>query len=194
MLRQALSVAHPLFNYLPTGWTYPETGATRDLRLDFMRGFVIPLLFASHFDYFSLLMFIGWERVGLISTAEIFVILSGIVVGMVYGKKVKNEGLSAAMPHLIQRSVDLYRISVVVILIIAALRYVPWIDSSILTTFYDAPANQTYSLYPPLDAGISEVISQALLLRIGPHQFQIIGMYVVMFMLFTPLVFFFFFL
>ena len=190
MLRQALSVAHPLFNYLPTGWTYPETGATRDLRLDFMRGFVIPLLFASHFDYFSLLMFIGWERVGLISTAEIFVILSGIVVGMVYGKKVKNEGLSAAMPHLIQRSVDLYRISVVVVLIIAALRYVPWIDSSILTTFYDAPANQTYSLYPPLDAGISEVISQALLLRIGPHQSQIIGMYVVMFMLFTPLVFF----
>ena len=54
MLSHPLSAAHPLLNYLPTGWVYPETGATRDLRLDFMRGFVIPLLFASHFDYFSL--------------------------------------------------------------------------------------------------------------------------------------------
>ena len=190
MLMQFLPAARPLSKYFPDEWAYPETDATRDLRLDFMRGFVIPLLFASHFEYFSLLMFIGWERVGLVSTAEIFVILSGIVVGMVYGKKVKREGLSAAMPGLIKRSIDLYRISVVMILIVAAIRYVPWIDSNIITTFYDAPVNQTYQLYPALDANLSEIISKALLLQIGPHQFQIIGMYVVMFIIFTPCVFF----
>lgn len=175
---------------IPDHWVYPETGATRDLRLDFMRGFVIPLLFASHFEYVSALMYIGWERVGLISTAEIFVILSGIVVGMVYGKKVKREGLAAVMPGLIQRSVDLYRISVIMILIVAGIRYIPWIDSTAITTFYDSPINQVYQLYPALDANISEVVSKALLLQIGPHQFQIIGMYVVMFILITPLVFF----
>ena len=190
MTTATLRVSRAFTDLIPTRWAYPDTGATRDLRLDFMRGFVIPLLFASHFDYFSLLMFIGWERLGVVSTAEIFVILSGIVVGMVYGKKVKRDGLSAVMPGLIQRSVDLYRISVVMILLVAAIRFIPWIDSSIITTFYDTPLNLTYQLYPARDANISEVISKALLLQIGPHQFQIIGMYVVMFILFTPVVFF----
>ncbi len=190
MTTATLRASRTFADLIPASWVYPDTGATRDLRLDFMRGFVIPLLFASHFDYFSLLMFIGWERLGVVSTAEIFVILSGIVVGMVYGKKLKRDGLAAVMPGLIKRSVDLYRISVVMILIVAATRYIPWIDSSIITTFYDAPLNLTYPLYPALDANISEVISKALLLQIGPHQFQIIGMYVVMFMLITPMVFF----
>ncbi|WP_308873832.1 OpgC domain-containing protein [Thiothrix subterranea] len=168
----------------------PRHGATRDLRLDFMRGFVIPLLFASHFEYFSALMFIGWERIGVISTAEIFVILSGIVVGMVYGKKVKQAGVAAAMPGLISRSVALYRISVLMILTIAALRFIPWLDTTIITTFHDPYGGKTFQLYPPIDASIFQVISKALLLQIGPHQFQIVGMYVVMFILFTPLVFF----
>ena len=48
-------------------WSYVDTGSTRDLRLDFMRGIVIPLLFASHFEYFSALMYVGWERIGIVS-------------------------------------------------------------------------------------------------------------------------------
>ncbi|MBU0655038.1 MAG: OpgC domain-containing protein [Gammaproteobacteria bacterium] len=189
MTTQTLSGPRSLFS-LPETWTYPDTGATRDLRLDFMRGFVIPLLFASHFEYFSALMFIGWERIGVVSTAEIFVILSGIVVGMVYGKKVKRDGLNAAIPGLVKRSVDLYRISVVMILIVAAIRYIPWIDSAVITTFHNPYSGETFQLYPAMDASIFTVISKALLLQIGPHQFQIIGMYVAMFILFTPLVFF----
>lgn len=190
MTTDTLRASRTFSDWIPTSWAYPETGATRDLRLDYMRGFVIPLLFATHFDFFSLLMFVGWERIGIVSTAEIFVILSGVVVGMVYGKKVKRDGLTATMPGLIQRSVDLYRISVVMILLVAAIRYVPWIDSTVITTFFDAPNNQTYQLYPPLDGSLSTLISKALLLQIGPHQFQVIGMYVVMFILITPLVFF----
>ncbi|OQX00792.1 MAG: hypothetical protein BWK73_47660 [Thiothrix lacustris] len=190
MTTASLRASRSFSDLIPVSWAYPDTGATRDLRLDLMRGFVIPLLFASHFDYFSLLMFIGWERIGVVSTAEIFVILSGIVVGMVYGKKVKRDGLAAAIPGLIQRSVDLYRISVVMILMVAAIRFIPWIDSTIITTFHDPYGGQTYQLYPAMDANLSTLISKALLLQIGPHQFQIIGMYVVMFILFTPVVFF----
>lgn len=190
MTTATLRTSRAFSDWIPASWAYPETGATRDLRLDFMRGFVIPLLFASHFEFFSALMFIGWERIGVVSTAEVFVILSGIVVGMVYGKKVKRDGLAAVMPGLLQRSVDLYRISVVMILIVAAIRYIPWLDSTVITTFHDPYGGNTYQLYPALDANLSIVISKALLLQIGPHQFQVIGMYVAMFVLFTPLVFF----
>jgi hypothetical protein len=193
MTTETLRASRPfsgLTDLIPASWIYADTGSTRDLRLDFMRGFVIPLLFASHFEYFSALMFIGWERIGVVSTAEIFVILSGIVVGMVYGKKVKKDGLSAAMPGLVSRSVDLYRVSVMMILIVGAIRYIPWIDSTVITTFHDPYGGNTYQLYPPLDASIFQVISKALLLQIGPHQFQIIGMYVAMFILITPFAFF----
>jgi len=171
-------------------WTYVDTGSTRDLRLDFMRGIVIPLLFASHFEYFSALMYIGWERVGVVSTAEIFVILAGVVVGMVFGKRLRNDGLAAAMPALMDRSVKLYLTNVALIFIIAAIRYIPEIDSTIITTFHSPFSGKTYPLFPPVDAGIFKLMSQAFLLRIGPHQFQIIGMYVAMFILVTPFVFF----
>ncbi|MGB5599548.1 MAG: OpgC domain-containing protein, partial [Thiothrix litoralis] len=101
MTTDTLRASRSFSELIPSSWAYPDTGATRDLRLDLMRGFVIPLLFASHFEYFSALMFIGWDRIGVVSTAEIFVTLSGIVVGMVYGKKMKRDGLSAVMPGLI---------------------------------------------------------------------------------------------
>ncbi len=187
MLMQSYATAHPLVKLLPVDWSYPETNATRDLRLDFMRGFVIPLLFASHFDFFSALMYVGWERVGVVSTAEIFVILSGMVVGMVYGKKIKISGFGAALPGIYKRAADLYRINIMIILMVALIRYLPGIDSTIITTFHDTGSGQTYQLYPPLDASIFTVISKALLLQIGPHQFQIVGLYVVLFVLFTPL-------
>jgi hypothetical protein len=190
MTTDTLRASRTFSDWIPASWAYPETGATRDLRLDYMRGFVIPLLFATHFEYFSALMFIGWERIGVVSTAEIFVMLSGIVVGMVYGKKVKQAGLAAAMPGLVSRSVDLYRISVIMILLIAVIRFIPWIDSTIITTYHSPYSGKTFPLYPGMEAGWATVISKALLLQIGPHQFQIVGMYVVMFILFTPLVFF----
>jgi len=171
-------------------WAYVDTGSTRDLRLDFMRGIVIPLLFASHFEYFSALMYVGWERVGVVSTAEMFVILAGIVVGMVFGKRLRNEGLAASMPALMDRSVKLYLTNVILIFIIAVIRYFPEIDSTIITTFHSPFTGQTFPLFPTKEEGIFKLISQALLLRIGPHQFQIIGMYVAMFILVTPFVFF----
>ncbi len=176
--------------WIPQAWAYQDHGATRDLRLDLMRGFVIPLLFASHFDFFSALMYIGWERIGVVSTAEIFVILAGIVVGMVYGKRVKADGLSAALPKIMDRAVELYRASVLMILAVALIRYVPQIDATIITTFFSPYENKTYPLYPPLEAGFATLVSKALLLQISPHQFQIVGMYVAMFILFTPAAFF----
>ena len=171
-------------------WEYVETGATRDLRLDFMRGVVIPLLFASHFEFFSALMYIGWERIGIVSTAEIFVILAGIVVGMVFGKKLRTDGLAAAIPKLVDRSIKLYLTNVFLILIIAVIRLVPEIDSTIITTFHSPFSGKTYPLFPHPDSSVFYLLHQAILLRIGPHQFQIVGMYVAMFILVTPIVFF----
>ncbi len=177
-----------LLSCCPKAWAYPDDGTTRDLRLDFMRGFVIPLLFATHFQYFSALMYIGWERVGVISMAEIFVTLSGIVTGLVYRRKIERTSFSNAMDSLVQRGIRLYLINVGVILIVGLMRYLPWPDMTILTTFQDPVSGMIYSPYPPLDADFSFLLSQTLLLRFGPHQYQVIGLYAALFIL-TPLVF-----
>jgi Uncharacterized protein conserved in bacteria len=138
---------------LPVSWAYPETSATRDLRLDFMRGFVVPLLLVAHFDYFSLFMYIGWERIGVISTAEVFVILAGIVVGMVYGKKMLRDGFGVCVASLVSRSVQLYLVNVFIILVIGLLRYAPFLDTTAVVSFHDPYRNIDYPLYPSLSAG-----------------------------------------
>jgi hypothetical protein len=176
-------------NMAPTTWAYPIADATRDLRLDFMRGFVIPLLIVAHFDYFSLFMYIGWERIGVVSTAEIFVMLSGIVIGMVYGKKLKKDGFGACFSTLLSRASQLYRVNVFIILAIGLLRYVPFLDTTAVVSFHDPYRGIDYPLYPSLNDGFFRLLSQALLLRCGPHQFQIIGLYVALFVLVTPLAF-----
>ncbi|NOT85155.1 MAG: succinyl transferase OpgC [Methylococcaceae bacterium] len=176
-------------NFQTKDWAYPEDNATRDLRLDFMRGFVIPLLIVSHFDYFSLFMYVGWERIGVISTAEIFVTLAGIVIGMVYGKKLKKDGFDACLSALLSRAAQLYRVNVFIILCIGFLRYVPFIDTTAVTTFHDPYRGIDYPLYPSVNDGIFRLLSSALMLRCGPHQFQVVGLYVVLFALVTPLIF-----
>ena len=173
---------------IPASWAYPETDTTRDLRIDFMRGFVIPLLLIVHFDYFSPYMYIGWERVGVVSTAEIFVILSAAVVGMVYGKKLNRDGFEACLTSLFKRSWQLYRVNVFVILLIGLLRYFPLINTTTVTSFHDPYRDIHYSLYPSFETGLLKLLTDALLLRSGPHQFQIVGLYVALFALITPFV------
>lgn len=168
-------------------WGYPDTGSSRDLRMDFMRGFAMLLVFISHFPYFSAFMFIGWERIGVVSSAEAFIALAGLVVGTIYGRKVRKDGFGACATTLVDRGLRLYRIMFVMVLGIGLIRYIPFVDSTEVTTFTDPFTKTVYPLYPAKEAGILYLVRQSLLLRAGPHQFQIIGLYAVLFMT-TPLI------
>lgn len=171
-------------------WMFVDTGATRDPRLDFMRGLVFVLLFAVHFDYFSIFTFLAWERFGVVSSAETFIALAGIVTGLVFGRKMLLDGLGACTQGLYRRALDLYKVNLIVIVSIGLMRYLPWIEETVLTTFRDPYSGITYQLYPPLDSGLMKMVGDALLLRCGPHQLQILGLYAVLFLL-TPLILFF---
>ncbi|WP_420473280.1 OpgC domain-containing protein [Noviherbaspirillum sp. ST9] len=168
-------------------WRYLDTGATRDLRIDFMRGLVFVLLFTAHFRYFSWFSLVAWERVGVVSSAETFIILAGVVTGAVYGKKLKSEGLGPCTIKLFSRAWTLYKIAVIVGAAIALLRLVPWIATESVTHFTDPVTRREYSLYPPVEQGLL-TFYHVLFLKTGPDQFQVIGLYVVLFLL-TPPVF-----
>jgi hypothetical protein len=170
-------------------WIFRETSATRDSRLDLMRGFVFVILFACHFDYFSIFMYFAWERLGIISSAETFISLAGIVIGIVFGRKCKSEGIAACMPGLVNRAIDLYKINVIVALTVGLLRYVSWINTDPITGFNDPYTGAHYPLYPPMELGVLKLLRDAFLLQCGPHQFQIMGLYAVLFLLAPAILF-----
>lgn len=168
---------------------YPHISGGRDLRLDFLRGLIMLVVITVHMEYYSLLSMFAWGRVGMVSSAEGFVGLSGIVLGIVYKKRLVREDFKSSAIKLLKRSFQLYRINLFVILSILLLGMVPFID--IFEVSHWVPiankGQQGYSLYPLPSASWLEIIQQTLLLKIGPHQFQVIGLYVVL-IAFAPVV------
>ena len=100
----------------PNKLAYPVRNGSRDLRLDFLRGLIMMVVITVHMEYFSLFSIFAWERIGYVSSAEGFVILSGIVLGIVYKKRLLHEGFKSSAIKLWKRSFQLYRVNLFVIL------------------------------------------------------------------------------
>lgn len=153
----------------------------RDLRLDFMRGLVMLVVICVHVEYLSLFSMFMWGRLGWFSSAEGFVLLSGVVLGVVYKKHLLREGFRFAASKLLRRAWQLYRVRVVMALVVLGLSYLPLLNSFEITHWV-SPVHPdiVYRLIPPPETPWLEVAKQLLLLQFGPHQFQIIGLYAVL--------------
>ena len=162
----------------PTPVYAPEAGG-RDLRLDFMRGFVMLFVICVHLEYLSFINVFMWERLGYFSSAEGFVALSGVVLGMVYRQKLATDGFAACARRVWRRAFQLYRVNVFVIASILLLGLLPWPNTSVLTHWQPVAGGQGYALFPPAGTPWWAVLRQCLLLQIGPHQFQVMGLYVI---------------
>src|SRR5687768_14981631 len=93
----------------PGSWRYTGDGA-RDLRIDFVRGCAVVVMLIDHLGRPSLLHAVtGGDRV-LTSAAEAFVVLAGLMVGRVYGDRVRATGLRAVVPALLRRAWVLYAV------------------------------------------------------------------------------------
>ena len=103
-----------------TAWRY--RGDKRDLRLDLLRGFAVIAMVADH---------IGGERSWLyaitggdaffISAAEVFVFISGLLMGIIYAGVVARQGLGAALMKSLQRAWTLYLMTISLTLTLMAL-------------------------------------------------------------------------
>jgi hypothetical protein len=171
----------------PKSWAYPQTDDGRDLRFDFLRGAVLFVMTVVHLEIFSLLDLVVWERVGIVSGAEGFVILSGVVVGMVYGRKTVNAPFGESVLKLLDRALQLYKVNLAIIVSILLLRLIPFLDTSAITTFVDRASGATFALVPSTHMRLENLATHVILLQVGPHQTQVLGLYVVL-MLFSPLV------
>jgi hypothetical protein len=122
IIRHGLEWRRLKVTYLwPTrSWRY-EAGK-RDLRLDLLRGFAVIAMVADH---------IGGERSWLyaitggdaffVSAAEVFVFISGLLMGIIYAGVIARQGLGAALVKSLQRAWTLYLMTVILTLTLMAL-------------------------------------------------------------------------
>jgi hypothetical protein len=161
-------------------WAYQAIDK-RDLRLDFMRGLIMVYVIVVHLEFASLFSLLAWERLGIVSSAEGFVMLSGLVVGLVYGNYAQTIGLPKTAKRLWQRAFKLYRVNLFIILSIPLLGLLPFIDTFEVTNWWVPNVrSQAYYLYPADSAPYWVWLWKAATIQIGPHQFQIIGLYVIL--------------
>lgn len=165
---------------------YPHGDDGRDLRIDFLRGLIMVYVIIVHFEYFSLFSMFAWERLAIISSAEGFVFLSGIVVGMVYQRRLLQKGLWDATRLLWQRAFKLYRVNVYMIISIILLGLLPFVNTHEVTHWTQPWSGESFALFPPPGTDFLTYLGKILCLRIGPHQYQVIGLYVVL-LAFAPL-------
>jgi hypothetical protein len=188
----------PRFLPRAAGWAYGDP-SPRDSRVDFLRGLAIVFVVVNHVGMTSLFQLFTQEAVGFVSGAELFVLFSGLVLGMVFGPRVKDN-FGDVVDHATKRAGKLYATALTVLIGVFLVSLVPAINADTLTSFVDqgtgaagrGGAGRSYDLYAGMDSLLHfpvapEVIPGILLLQFGPWQFNVMGLYVIL-LLASPLV------
>jgi hypothetical protein len=153
---------------------YPDSAVgSRDLRIDFLRGLAMTCVIVNHTKMTSLLSWFSYERFWVVTAAEVFVVLSGIVLGMVYGRRLAVGGWRAVVAGLGRRALTLYTAFIGVTVSLVAMAYVG-IDVHVLARADDRIA-EWFADTRTMDASAWRDL---FLMRSGPWAFEIVSMYV----------------
>lgn len=166
-------------------WRYCQAGA-RDLRIDFMRGIALVMMVVAHTEVMSIFNIFTWERFGLTTGAEGFVILSGFMLGMLNRVRLQKAVLLTISWGLYLRAWKIYRVNIIIIISFLLLGKLPFINVFEVTHFTDRYAGATWALYPVTPQIKETWFNIVLYLQIGPHQTQILGLYIFLLLL-SPL-------
>jgi hypothetical protein len=153
--------------------------ARRDVALDLLRGLAMVILVVNHTQLDSVL---ETATRSLLSAAEVLVCVSGVAVGMVFGRRWRTRGARATTTALLLRARTLYLASVTVVAAVGALRAVPGLATDALTVAPWAPGTDRYDA-----SGATDTLLAIVTLGAGPWQFSIMGFFVAV-LVATPVV------
>jgi hypothetical protein len=146
--------------------------ARRDISLDYLRGLAMACVIINHSRLSSPLSWFSYERMWVVTAAEVFVVLSGVVLGMVYGRRLAVSGWQAVVRGLGRRAALLYAAFVGVTL------SVPVLASMGIDVTFVAPSSGSSPEWFLESVTSWTVWRDVLLMRSGPWPFEIIGLYV----------------
>lgn len=91
--------------------------------LDGMRGYFLVFMMLNHLTFTGgyLLVKINHGELGYVQDAQGFVFLSGLLVGMVYARRMLKEGYAAGARKIRKRALEIYRYAAGSLLVIMAL-------------------------------------------------------------------------
>ena len=122
----------------------------------------------------SLLSWFSYERFWIVTAAEVFVVLSGVVLGMVYGRRLARDGWRAVVHGLSHRALTLYLAFVAVTLSVVVMALAGF-DVRSVTVSENRPIVGWFLDPRTMDAAAWRDIA---LMRHGPWPFEIVGLYV----------------
>ncbi|HEY8947651.1 MAG TPA: OpgC domain-containing protein [Rhizomicrobium sp.] len=145
----------------------------RDLRIDFLRGLALLMIFVDHSPWnpLTLLTLRSWS---FGDAAELFFFLSGYVAALVYGRTLAQSGFLAATARIYRRAWDIYATQIVLLVFLVAL----------LATTADAYHTRALVDYFRINAFLDHtdtMVLQALLLRYQPAYLDILPAYIAFF-------------
>jgi hypothetical protein len=151
---------------------YAATGR-RDLRIDWLRGLAMTCVIVDHSKLTSLLSWFSYQRFWIVTAAEVFVVLSGVVLGTVYSGKLERDGWRAVVRGLTRRALTLYFAFLAVTLSVLVIA-LAGVDVSIVAAW--DPNHMTWFMDPR--SMNADAWRDLALMRYGPWPFEIVGLYV----------------
>ena len=145
----------------------------RDIRIDWLRGFAMVCVIVDHSKRTSFLSWFSYQRFWVVTAAEVFVVLSGIVLGTVYGARLLRDGPMAVTRRLLRRASVLYLAFIAVTMSILGLA-LGGVDVSAVTTWDPVAINWFLDPRTMTPHDWADVLT----LRYGSWAFEIIALYV----------------
>lgn len=146
----------------------------RDLRIDFLRGLALLMIFIDHapWNVFTLFTLHTWSYG---DAAELFFFMSGYIAALVYGRMLDKRGFAATMARIYRRGRDLYATQIALLITLAIGLYAYTALSE------DTSVVEGFRLTPFL-AHPWTMLLHAMQLRYQPTFLDILPNYVVLFL------------
>lgn len=157
----------------------------RDLRIDFLRGVAMFAVLVNHLYLPSAYRLVTADRIGVVSGAEAFVLLSGIVLGIVNRQRLMRSGFAACARRMWRRAATLYAVSLgvnVSVMLLGALAL-----AELAPLFYEAPRAPFALPGPSARVDWPEFLLALVTLNPGVAPVDVLGLYVGLLVL-APLV------
>jgi hypothetical protein len=157
----------------------PVVTTGRDLRLDLFRGVALWLIFLDHIPS-NALSWITIRNYGFSDATEIFIFISGYTAAFVYGKAMEERGFVVSGARILRRVWQIYVAHVFLFTIYMA--EISYVATSFENPLYAEEMNILDFLKQP-----DMTIVQALLLKFKPVNMDILPLYIVLLLLFPPI-------
>jgi len=162
--------------------TPPAVPGERDLRLDLFRGVALWLIFLDHIPE-NIVNWFTIRNYGFSDATEIFIFISGYTAAFVYGRTMRERGFMVSSARILRRAWQIYVAHIFLFTIFMA--EIAYVAATFDNPLYAEEMKILEFLKQP-----DITIFQALLLKFKPVNMDVLPLYIVLLLLFPPVLYF----